>query len=161
MNVQIRRGTKEDAVIAHQLIVDLAIYENEPDAVSNTLSQFIEDGFGQNPVYHLIVADEASAGVIGMALYVFSYSTWKGKMLFLDDLVVAEQFRKQGVGSLLIEQLFEIAQKEAVKIIKWEVLDWNEPAINLYKKLGAVFDDKWLACKFYEHQINTFKLPEN
>jgi len=159
MNIQIRKATKEDATRAHQLIIDLAIFENEPEAVSNTLEQFIEDGFGDQPAYHLIVADESTAGIVGMALYVFSYSTWKGKMLFLDDLVVAKEFRGKGIGSLLIECLFKIAKKEAVKIIKWEVLDWNEPAIKLYKKLGAVFDDKWLACKFYEHQIKTFKLP--
>jgi len=161
MNVHIRKATKDDAAKAHQLIIDLAIFENEPASVSNTLEQFIEDGFGENPAYHLLVADEINAGVIGMALYVYSYSTWKGKMLFLDDLVINEKFRRQGIGSLLIEELFNIAKREAVKIIKWEVLDWNEPAINLYKKLGAVFDDKWMACKFYENQINTFKLPQN
>lgn len=161
MNVHIRKATREDAAKAHQLIIELAAFENEPKSVSNTLEQFIEDGFGKNPVYHLLVADEIKAGVIGMALYVYSYSTWKGKMLFLDDLVISEKFRRQGIGSMLIEELFNIAKQEAVKIIKWEVLDWNEPAINLYKKLGAVFDDKWLACKFYENQINTFKLPQN
>ncbi len=159
MNITIRKATKEDAAKAHQLIIDLAIFENEPAVVSNTLEQFIEDGFGDQPAYHLIVADDASTGVVGMALYVFSYSTWKGKMLYLDDLVVNEKYRGKGIGSLLIEQLFKIAKEEAVKIIKWEVLDWNEPAINLYKKLGAVFDDQWLACKFYEDQISTFKLP--
>jgi len=136
----------------------LAIYENERSAVSNTLEQFTEDGFGDSPVYNLIVADDTDFGVIGMALYVYSYSTWKGKMLFLDDLVVSEKHRGKGVGSKLIEKLFKIAKTEDVKIVKWEVLDWNEPAINLYKKLGAVFDDKWLACKFYQHQIDTFKL---
>lgn len=159
MNITIRKATKEDAAKAHQLIIDLAIFENEPDAVSNTVEQFIEDGFGKEPAYHLIVADDTIAGVVGMALYVFSYSTWKGKMLFLDDLVVDEKYRGKGIGSLLIEHLFKIAKEETVKIIKWEVLDWNEPAINLYKKLGAVFDDQWLACKFYEDQINSFKFP--
>lgn len=159
MNIEIRKATKEDAAPAHQLIIDLAIYENEPTSVTTTLEQFTEDGFGEKPVYNLLVADEAKAGVIGMALYVYSYSTWKGKMLYLDDLVINEKFRRQGIGSMLIEELFNIAKQEAVKIVKWEVLDWNEPAINLYKKLGAVFDNKWLACKFYEDQINTFKLP--
>jgi len=158
MKVQIRKATKKDAEQAHQLIIDLAIYENEPESVSNTLEQFTEDGFGENPVYNLLVADDMEAGVIGMALYVYSYSTWKGKMLFLDDLVINKKFRRKGIGSLLIEELFKIAKQEKVKIIKWEVLDWNEPAIKLYKKLGAVFDDKWLACKFYENQIDTFKL---
>jgi len=159
MNIKIRKARREDAAQAHQLIIDLAIYENEPQSVTNTLEQFIEDGFGENPVYNLLVADEVEAGVIGMALYVYSYSTWKGKMLFLDDLVINKKFRRKGIGSMLIEELFNIAKKETVKIVKWEVLDWNEPAINLYKKLGAVFDDKWLACKFYENQIDTFKLP--
>jgi len=159
MEFTIRKAKKEDAVAAHQLIVELAIYENAPNAVTNTIEQFTEDGFGKNPVYNLIVAETDNKEIVGMALYVYAYSTWKGKMLYLDDLVVTETYRKKGIGKKLINELFIIAKANNAKIVKWEVLDWNKPAIDFYKKLGAVIDKEWWACKFYERQID--KLSKN
>lgn len=154
MNFIIRNGLKEDAKACHELIKELAVFENAPDAVTNTLEQFTNDGFGEEPIYKLFVAeisaDETEAKkVVGMALFVTTYSTWKGKMLFLDDLVVNEAFRGKGIGQALIDALFDHARNNDFKIIKWQVLNWNEPAIKFYKKLGMTFDDEWLDCKYY------------
>jgi len=156
MNVIIRKGTIDDVPIVHELIVELAIYENEPDAVDNTIAQLKEDGFGEKPFYKLLIAENEAQETLGMALYCYGYSTWKGKLLYLDDLIVREKYRRNGIGTKLISKLFEIAREEKMKFVKWEVLDWNEPAINLYKKLNARLDSEWIACKFDETQIKNF-----
>lgn len=153
MEITIRKATKADTPAAHQLIVELAIFEKVPEAVTNTLEQFTKDGFGENPIYNLIVAENTNNKIVGMALYFYAYSTWKGKMLFLDDLIVTEKWRNKGIGKKLIDELFVIAKANNAKIVKWEVLDWNKPAIDFYEKLGAKIDKEWWACKFYEHQI--------
>ena len=149
MNFKIRKGVKADAAACHGLIKELAVFENAPDAVTNSLEQFTEDGFGAEPIYKLFVAELEDGNVVGMALFVTSYSTWKGKMLFLDDLVVSEAYRGNGIGQALIDALFDHARNNAFNIIKWHVLNWNEPAIKFYKKLGMTFDDEWIDCKFY------------
>jgi len=149
----IRKATKADAAAAHQLIVELAVFEKEPDAVTNTVEQFTEDGFGEKPIYSLIVAESEEKQIVGMALYFYAYSTWKGKMLYLDDLIVTETWRHKGIGKKLVDELFVIAKQNNAKIVRWEVLDWNAPAIEFYKKLGAKIDKEWWACKFYESQI--------
>jgi len=154
MKLNIRKATRADAAAAHQLIVELAVFEKEPDAVTNTLKQFTEDGFGENPIYQLIVAENNHKEVVGMALYFYAYSTWKGKMLYLDDLVVTEAYRNKGIGQKLVDEVFIIAKANNAKIVRWEVLDWNKPAIEFYKKLGAKIDKDWWACKFYEDKID-------
>jgi len=153
MDFIIRKARREDAPAAHQLIVELAIFEKAPNSVTNTIEQFTEDGFGEAPIFNLIVAESSSKEIVGMALYFYAYSTWKGKMLYLDDLVVTKNWRNKGIGKILIDELFVIAKANNVKIVKWEVLDWNTPAVEFYKKLGAKIDKEWWSCKFYEHQI--------
>jgi len=153
MEFTIRKATREDAFAAHQLIVELAVFEKAPNAVTNSIEQFTKDGFGENPLYNLIVAENNNKEIVGMALYFYAYSTWKGKMLYLDDLIVTKSCRNKGIGKKLIDELFVIAKANDVKIVKWEVLDWNKPAVEFYEKLGAKIDKEWWACKFYEHQI--------
>jgi len=153
MEYTIRKATKADATAAHQLIVELAIFEKAPNAVTNTIEQFTKDGFGENPIYNLIVAETNNKQIVGMALYFYAYSTWKGKMLYLDDLIVTQSWRNKGIGKKLIDELFVIAKENNANIVKWEVLDWNTPAIEFYKKLGAKIDKEWWACKFYAPQI--------
>jgi len=148
MSFTIRPATIEDTPDCHQLIQELADFEKAPDAVTNTLAQFTNDGFGSHPVYTLFVA-ESEGTVVGMSLLFTAYSTWKGKMLWLDDLVVNENYRGQGIGRALIENLFDYARKNDYKIIKWQVLDWNKPAIEFYKKLGMTLDSEWIDCKYY------------
>lgn len=148
MSFIIRRATKADTPACHQLIQELADFEKAPNAVTNTLEQFTNDGFGPNPVYTLFVAEEENV-IVGMSLLFTAYSTWKGKMLWLDDLIVNEAHRGKGIGKALVDNLFEYARKNDYKIIKWQVLDWNAPAIEFYKKLGMTLDGEWIDCKYY------------
>lgn len=156
MNITIERATKPaDAADAYKLIKELAIYENEPDAVTNSLEQFTEDGFGENPIYILYLAKH-DGKTVGMALCFVTYSTWKGKMLYLDDLVVTESYRRKGIGKLLLNALVDFATNNDCRLIKWQVLDWNEPAIKFYEKIGVVFDKQWIDCKVYKEQYKDF-----
>ena len=149
----IRPATEADAGAAFELIRELAEFENWLDKVTNTKEQFIKDGFGESPIYRLLVAEAGDAKIVGIALFNITYSTWRGKMLFLDDLIVTKDRRGSGIGKMLVDALFRIAQDEQVKIVKWQVLDWNTPAIAFYKKLGAVIDPEWIDCKFSEKEI--------
>ena len=128
------------------LINELAIYENAADEVTNSVENLINDGFGKNKVFNCIVA-EAESKIIGFALYYTSYSTWKGRCLYLEDFLVTEQWRRKGIGKLLFDRIHEIAKEEKVKRFEWQVLDWNQPAINFYKKYNANLDETWINCK--------------
>ncbi len=146
MEIKIRRAVKEDCSRMMELVQELAIYEKEPEAVIVDFDHFVESGFGDNPVWWAFVA-EIDGTVEGFALYYIRYSTWKGQRMYLEDLLVTEKLRGMGVGKLLFEQLFEEANKKKYSGIAWQVLDWNEPAINFYKKLGNVnFDNGWVNC---------------
>jgi len=156
MKFEIREAKIEDTPACHQLIIDLAVYENAPNAVTNTVEQFTKDGFGEDPIYRIYVAEAENGDILGLALFMIGYSTWKGKLLYLDDLVVKAGFRRFGIGTALINKVVNYAKQNAVKIVKWQVLDWNRPAINLYKKLGLTLDDEWIDCKIYERQFDDF-----
>lgn len=145
MSYTIRKGEERDLPTVLSLIKELAVYEKYPDHVENTVEQLREDGFGKNPVYGLEVA-EREGKVIGMALYYTRYSTWKGRKLYLEDLIVTESERGNGIGKLLFERLMDITREENYHSMVWQVLDWNEPAINFYKKYGSQFDGEWLDC---------------
>ena len=146
MNITIRKAVKEDCRRMLELIVELAVYEKEPTAVTVSFDHFVESGFGENPVWWAFVA-EIDGRVEGFALYYIRYSTWKGQRMYLEDLLVTEKLRGLGVGKLLFDQLFEEAKEKKFNGIAWQVLDWNEPAINFYKKLGNVsFDNEWVNC---------------
>ncbi|MBN8702709.1 MAG: GNAT family N-acetyltransferase [Bacteroidetes bacterium] len=150
MNIHVRKGVKQDIPHVLELIKELALYEKEPNEVIVTIESMERDGFGSNPLFYFYVAEVEEYGVrkiIGIALYFMRYSTWKGKCVFLDDIVVTEKFRKNGVGSMLFDALLEECRAIGAKRLEWQVLDWNQPAINFYKKYQAKFMDEWLNCR--------------
>jgi GNAT superfamily N-acetyltransferase len=145
MNITIRRAVKEDCARLMELVRELADYEKAPEEVTVTLDHFIESGFGVNPVWWAFVA-EADGVIHGFALYYIRYSTWKGQALYLEDFLVTNALRGKGTGKLLFDRLIEEAKEKGLKRIVWQVLDWNEPAINFYKKYNANFDAGWMNC---------------
>ncbi|MCP2043138.1 GNAT family N-acetyltransferase [Pontibacter sp. HSC-36F09] len=153
--INIRRGTIDDLPQVHALIKELAVYEKAPDEVTNTVQDMHWDGFGENPIFKFFVA-ETKEGIVGIALYYMAYSTWKGKMLFLEDLIVTERLRRGGIGKMLFNAVAREAKEIGAKRMKWQVLDWNEPAIAFYKKMGANLDGEWINCNFNEEQIKGY-----
>lgn len=141
----IRQGKKEDLPAALELIKELAIYEKAEEQVVNTLEMMEKDGFGAQPVFGFIVA-EAGDEIIGMSMYYYRYSTWKGKRMYLEDLIVREAKRGSGVGKLLFERTIEIGKETECTGMMWQVLDWNEPAINFYKKYNTNMEGDWINC---------------
>jgi len=155
MEISIRKGLKTDIPDLLQLVKELAAYEKAPNEVTVTIEQMEHDGFGPGPIFHYFVA-ESDCKIIGIALYYIKYSTWKGKCVFLEDIIVTEQFRKHGIGKMLFDEVVKIAKEMKVKRLEWQVLEWNDPAINFYKKLDANFDSEWLNCKLNEEQIQQY-----
>ncbi|HLF47114.1 MAG TPA: GNAT family N-acetyltransferase [Chitinophagaceae bacterium] len=145
MMINIRRAVKEDCPRLLALVNELAVYERAPEEVTVTLEHFVESGFGINPVWWAFVAEENGV-ILGFALYYIRYSTWKGQTLYLEDIIVTETARGKGIGKLLMDRLIEEAKEKGFKRIVWQVLDWNEPAINFYKKYKANFDNGWVNC---------------
>jgi GNAT superfamily N-acetyltransferase len=146
MKINIRAAVKEDCPRMMELIKELAEYEKAPEQVIVNFDHFVESGFGANPVWWAYVA-EAEGVLAGFALYYTRYSTWKGQRMYLEDIVVTESMRGQGIGKLLLDQLIEVAKDKKYSGILWQVLDWNEPAINFYKKFdGIKFDPEWTNC---------------
>jgi GNAT superfamily N-acetyltransferase len=126
-----------------ELVRELAVYEKAPDEVTVTMDHFIQSGFGPNPVWWAFVAEED--GVIqGFALYYIRYSTWKGQRMYLEDIIVTEQARGRGLGARLMDALIQEAKDKGFTGIVWQVLEWNEPAFNFYRKFGARFDPEWV-----------------
>lgn len=143
--VTIRKGVKEDLPGILELVKELAEYEKALDQVANTIERMEEDGFGDVPVFGFIVAEENNE-IVGTSIYYYRYSTWKGKRLYLEDLVVTESRRGIGAGKLLFEATLKIGKETNCSGMMWQVLDWNEPAINFYKKYNAQFEDNWINC---------------
>lgn len=152
MEIRIREGKAEDIPAIFALINELALYEKAPQEVTTTVEQMYEDGFGEKAIYKFIVA-ELNNEIVGMALYYWKYSTWKGKGIYLDDIVVTEKHRRKGIGKLLMDEIIQIAAKEKANKLEWQVLNWNEPAINFYKKYNVEFDDEWINCKLTREKI--------
>lgn len=150
--MMIRKGTREDLPHILRLIKELAAYEKAPDEVTVTLSDLEQDGFGERPLFDFLVADTGTT-IAGMALYFFSYSTWKGKCMYLEDIVVSEAFRQQGIGTNLFRALIEEARLFGAERLQWQVLDWNEPAIAFYRKMNAHLDGSWISCKLTKDQM--------
>jgi len=148
MDITIRRAIKEDCPRLLELVQELATYEKAPNEVTVTLDHFIESGFGKNPVWWTFVA-EADGVIQGFALYYIRYSTWKGQAMYLEDILVTNEMRGKGIGKLLFDHLIKEAKEKKFNRIIWQVLDWNEPAINFYKKYNADFDGGWLNCSIY------------
>lgn len=151
-NVTIRIGKKADLPRVMELVKELAAFERAPDQVTNTVEMMEKDGFGLNPVYGMFVA-ENEKGIVGLSLYYFRYSTWKGKRLYLEDIIVTEKERGKGIGKLLFDRTLEKTLEENCTGMAWQVLDWNEPAINFYKKYGAGISAEWLDCGMDAAQI--------
>lgn len=139
----IREAQKEDCPRMLELINELAIYEKAPDEVTVTLEEFVDAGFGKMPVWWAFVA-ELNGKIIGISLFYIRYSTWKGRRLYLEDLIVTESMRGQGIGKILFDRTLEYGKKQKLNGMVWQVLDWNEPAIHFYKKYKADFDEGWI-----------------
>ncbi|MEO1435327.1 MAG: GNAT family N-acetyltransferase [Bacteroidota bacterium] len=154
MSITIRPAHKADIPAVYELVTELAIYENEPNAVEASLDDYFHDFEAGR--FEVIVADE-NGEILGMMLYFQAYSTWKGRMLYLDDFVVRQRHRRRGIGQLLFDHFVQIAQKHEAKVIKWQVLDWNEPAIQFYEKVGATIEKNWWNVKMLHPDINRYK----
>ena len=144
--VIIRPAQKDDCKRIMELIHQLAVYEKMPHELTATLEHFTESGFGRKPVWWAFVA-EVKGNVEGFALYYIRYSTWKGQRMFLEDFIVDEKLRGKGIGKMLFDKLIEEARGKKFNGIVWQVLDWNKPAINFYKKYnGVIFEEGWMNC---------------
>lgn len=151
----IRKGCPEDMDAVLTLIKELAVFENEPNAVVISVEDLIRDGYGSNPLFHVFVA-EVQSQIVGIALFYYRYSTWKGKTIHLEDLIVKENVRGSGVGFALYSEIIKQGKKDKVRRIEWNVLDWNTPAINFYKNSGAKILDDWRVAQMDEAAINYF-----
>lgn len=151
----IRKGTENDMPAVLGLIKELAVFEKEPDAVVVTIEDLVRDGFGTQPLFHTFVA-ELDNQIIGMALFYYRFSTWKGKTIHLEDLIVTEKMRGTGAGMALYSEIIKEGEKENVRRIEWNVLDWNTPAIKFYEKSGAKVLSDWRVVHMDEQGINDF-----
>lgn len=150
----IREGKKEDLPRVLELVKELALYEKAPEQVTNTLEMMQKDGFGPNPIYGLFVAEKNTTGeIIGISIFYYRYSTWKGKRLYLEDIVVTESERGHGAGKLLFDRTMLKCIEANCTGMMWQVLDWNTPAINFYQKYGAELDSGWINCNLQSEDI--------
>jgi GNAT superfamily N-acetyltransferase len=153
----LREGKIEDLPAVLELIKELALYEKAPEQVTNTLELMEKDGFGPNPVYGFYVCvQNTTESIIGIAIYYYRYSTWKGKRLYLEDIVVTESERGNGAGKLLFDQVMAKSLEADCTGMMWQVLDWNEPAINFYKKYNATLEAGWLNAHLQDYEIKEF-----
>ena len=153
--MNIRKGNPEDMQSVLELIKELAIFEKEPDAVLITADDLVRDGFGENPLFHVFVA-EVDQEIVGLALYYYRYSTWKGKTIHLEDLIVKEKMRGTGLGSALYSEIMKQGKTDNVRRVEWNVLDWNTPAVKFYENSGAKILEEWRVVQMDEAGINSF-----
>jgi GNAT superfamily N-acetyltransferase len=153
--MKIRKGTIQDMPRVLELIKELAVFEKQPDAVQVTVSDLKRDGFGPTPLFQIIVA-EVDGEIPGIALFYNRYSTWKGKTIHLEDLIVSEQYRGSGIGMQLYKAVMEEAKNQNVRRVEWNVLDWNTPAISFYEKTGAIVFKDWLVAQMDEEGLTHF-----
>jgi GNAT superfamily N-acetyltransferase len=154
--MNIRKGRIEDMTKVLDLIQELAAFEKEPDAVVVTVADLERDGFQENPLFHTFIA-EVEGQIVGMALYYYRYSTWKGKTIHLEDLIVKEKMRGSGLGFALYAEIIAQGKKDGVRRIEWAVLDWNTPAIDFYKKSGAKILEDWRVVQMDENGMENFR----
>lgn len=152
MDIQLRFAVKEDCPRLLELINELAVYEKAPEEVTVTLAEFEDAGFGTQPVWKAFVAEDIT-GILGFALYYTRYSTWKGCRLYLEDFIVTESQRGKGLGKILFERVMKEARDKNYNGMTWQVLDWNEPAINFYNKYNAQIETGWLNASFSKDQL--------
>jgi len=159
MSTTIRPATPADVPLILEFIRGLALYEREPDAVTATEGDLLRDGFGETPYYHCLIAEQDGQPA-GFAFYFFNYSTWTGRPgLYLEDLFVNPEFRGLGIGKALLARVAAIAQEKGCPRLQWEVLDWNTPAIEFYKALGAEFLDEWRNVRMTTKAIARLAAP--
>lgn len=154
MATHIREGREEDIPRALELIKELAQFENAPDEVQVTEAEMLAWGFGKDKIFGFFVLERAGE-ILGLALYYYKYSTWKGKCLFLEDLIVTAAERGKGYGKLLFEAVSEQAKSEGLRYLQWQVLDWNNSAIAFYKSYNASFDGEWINCKLTYERVQS------
>lgn len=154
MKILVRKGQKEDIADVLRLVKELADYEKAPYEVEVTLKEMETWGFGAKKLFDFFVL-EADDRLVGMALYYYKYSTWKGKCIFLEDIIVTANHRGKGYGALLFNEIVKVAKNENVKRLEWQVLEWNEPAISFYKKYQSTFDGEWMNCKLTFDQLQS------
>jgi GNAT superfamily N-acetyltransferase len=155
----IRKATEKDMPFVLELIQELATFEKEPDAVVVTVADLVRDGFSEHPLFHCYVAEKENT-IIGMALFYYRYSTWKGKTIHLEDLIVKADQRGSGTGFALYKEIIKQGKKDKVRRIEWNVLDWNTPAINFYEKSGAKVLDDWRVVQMDESGIERFLIED-
>lgn len=151
----IRVAQKGDCTRLLELVHELALFEKAPDEVTVTLQEFEDAGFGPKPVWKAYVA-EVDGVIVAMALYYVRYSTWKGCRLFLEDLIVTEEYRGRGIGKSLFDRIIVEAKELGFSGMVWQVLDWNEPALNFYKKYEANLDPGWLNASLSKQQLSKY-----
>jgi GNAT superfamily N-acetyltransferase len=154
MKISIRKAAEDDFPAILSLIKELAEFEKSPGKVTNTVDRMKTE----KSLFHSYVAETEHNEIIGFALYFFAYYTWVGKSLYLDDLYVKESHRKKKIGTALLRKIFEVARSEECQRVRWQVLNWNRPAIEMYAKSGAEIDDQWLNCSFDADGIKKFSL---
>ena len=152
MSFIIREGQKQDVKAVLDLIIELAVFEKEPDAVEITVEDLLKDGFSDNPKFKLFVAEE-NAVVIGIALFYERYSTWKGKSIHLEDLMITQSKRKIGAGKALYTAVLKYAHDHDFNRVAWEVIDWNTNAINFYKSTGATYLSDWSVVQMNKENL--------
>ena len=155
----IRKATEKDMPYVLELIQELATFEKEPDAVVVTVADLVRDGFSEHPLFHCYVAEKENT-IIGMALFYYRYSTWKGKTIHLEDLIVKADQRGTGAGFALYKEIIKQGKKDKVRRIEWNVLDWNTPAIAFYEKSGAKVLEDWRVVQMDESGIEQFLIED-
>lgn len=157
MDFIVRKGEQKDCEATLGLIQELAVYEKAPNEVEVTLDELVEDGFGENPIYSLLVAEQNSI-IIGVAIFYEKYSTWKGRCTYLEDLVVTKDKRGIGAGKALFEGVIKAAKDNNSGRMEWQVLDWNKPAIDFYKNYKAELDGEWFNGRFKREQLQKIEV---
>lgn len=155
MHINLRKANESDIPAVISLIKELALYEKAPQEVTITEEDLKKDGFGNNPVFEIILAENKNE-IVGMAFFYISYSTWKGKCIYLEDIIVKQAFRGNKIGKQLFESVIVKAKEIGAKRMQWQVLEWNTPAINFYKKYNAGLDQTWVNGRLTEQQIKQF-----
>lgn len=151
--IQIRKGESKDYPAVLQQINDLALFEKAPEQVTNTVEQMN----AESEHFRLFVAENENQKIVGFAICFFAYYTWIGKSLYLDDLYIEPEYRGQKIGKQLFHEIFKLAQEEKCKRLRWQVLDWNKDAIEVYKHIGSKLDYEWVNCDFDEKMISNWK----
>ncbi len=154
MSAKIRVGTQNDIPRVLELVRELAVFEKAPNEVEVTVAEMTGWGFGKDKIFDFFVLEKENT-IVGIAVYYYKYSTWKGKCLFLEDIIVTEKERKNGYGKLLFNEVVKVAKAQKVRRMEWQVLDWNTPAIEFYKKYQSHLDGEWVNCKLTYDQLQS------